>query len=204
MICVLATVLACGPAAPTPAAPAQASAAATPAAQWLSGLRALCGQAFAGKVTVDTPPQPTNAFAGKALVMHVRACSESELRVPFVVGDDRSRTWVLRRVGQHLALAHDHRHQDGSSDEVTLYGGQTAAPGTAQRQEFPVDQRSIETFQRAGLTASVQNTWAMELWPGQRFVYELSRPGGRLFRAEFDLTRPVPAPPPPWGDASLR
>ncbi len=204
MICALATVLACGPAAPTPAAPAQAPAAAAPAAQWFAGLHALCGQAFAGKVTVDTPPQPTNAFAGKALVMHVRTCGESELRVPFVVGDDRSRTWVLRRVGDGLALAHDHRHEDGSSDEVTLYGGQTAAPGTAQRQEFPVDQSSIETFQRAGLTASVQNTWAMELWPGQRFVYELSRPGGRLFRVEFDLTRPVPAPPPPWGEALLR
>lgn len=200
----LATVLACGPAAPMPAAPAQAPAASAPAAQWFEGLRALCGQAFAGKVLVDTPPQPKDAFSGKALIMHVRTCSESELRVPFAVGDDRSRTWVLRRVGEHLTLAHDHRHEDGSSDEVTLYGGKTAAPGTGNRQEFPVDQQSIDTFQRAGLTASQQNTWAMELWPGQRFVYELARPGGRLFRVEFDLTRPVPAPPPPWGEAPLR
>lgn len=195
------SVIACGPGAPAARAPAVVAA---PAAQWFEGMRALCGQAFAGKVTVDTPPQPTNAFAGKALVMHVRTCGESELRVPFVVGEDRSRTWVLRRVGEGLALAHDHRHEDGSSDEVTMYGGQTAAPGTAQRQEFPVDQSSIESFERAGLTASVQNTWAMELWPGQRFVYELSRPGGRLFRVEFDLTRPVPAPPPPWGETPLR
>jgi hypothetical protein len=30
------------------------------------------------------------------------------------------------------------------------------------------------------------------------FAYELRRPN-RHFRVEFDLTRPVPAPPPPWG-----
>lgn len=179
-------------------------AAPSPAMQWFEGLRALCGQAFAGKVIIDTPPQPKDVFLGKALVMHVRTCGEAELRVPFAVGEDRSRTWVLRRVGEALTLAHDHRHEDGSSDEVTLYGGRTAAPGTRNRQEFPVDQQSIDTFQRAGLAASVHNTWAMELWPGRRFVYELSRPGGRLFRVEFDLTRPVPAPPPPWGEAALR
>jgi hypothetical protein len=34
----------------------------------------------------------------------------------------------------------------------------------------------------------------MEVDPGRVFVYELSRPGGRLFRVEFDLTRPVPNP----------
>lgn len=38
----------------------------------------------------------------------------------------------------------------------------------------------------------------MEIEPGDRFVYELSRPN-RLFRVRFDLTRAVPAPPPPWG-----
>ena len=40
---------------------------------------------------------------------------------------------------------------------------------------------------------------AIEIAPGRQFVYELSRPGGRLFQVEFDLTRPVPPPPAPWG-----
>ena len=35
--------------------------------------------------------------------------------------------------------------------------------------------------------------------PGQRFLYELSRPGGRLFQVEFDLSQPVALPPAPWG-----
>jgi hypothetical protein len=38
----------------------------------------------------------------------------------------------------------------------------------------------------------------MEVHPGRMFAYELRRPN-RHFRVEFDLTRPVPAPPPPWG-----
>ena len=39
----------------------------------------------------------------------------------------------------------------------------------------------------------------MEIEPGSRFLYELSRPGGRLFQVEFDLATPVATPPAPWG-----
>jgi hypothetical protein len=127
----------------------------------------------------------------------------AEVKVPFHVGDDHSRTWVLTRTADGLRLKHDHRHEDGSDDAVTMYGGDTAASGTPVRQEFPVDTFSIEMFEREGLTASVTNTWAMEIEPGQRFLYELSRPSGRLFRVEFDLATPVPPPPTPWGHPEL-
>ena len=41
-----------------------------------------------------------------------------------------------------------------------------------------------------------------EIEPGRRFLYELSRPNGRLFQVEFDLSRPVPLPPwSSWGAA---
>ncbi len=172
-----------------------------PADAFLAALGGLCGQAFSGRVLVDEPPAPgDNAFAGQALVMHVRECRADEVRVPFHVGEDRSRTWVLTRTAGGLRLKHDHRHEDGSDDAVTMYGGDTAEAGTAIRQAFPVDAESVAMFQREGLAASVSNTWAMEIEPGKRFLYELSRPGGRLFQVEFDLSRPVPAPPPPWGD----
>ena len=162
-------------------------------------LSALCGQAFAGHVAVDTPaPAGNDPFAGKPLVMHVRECSERKLRIPFHVGDDRSRTWVIAHTGGGLRLKHDHRHEDGSSDAVTMYGGNTANAGTASRQEFPVDAESKAMFLREGLAVSVSNTWAMEVEPGRVFVYELARPQ-RLFRVEFDLTKPVAAPPAPWG-----
>ena len=196
------TTLAMPPAAP--AAPAAAEPAApAPADAFLAALGQHCGQAFEGRVVVDEPPAPgNNAFAGKALVMHVRDCGPGVVRVPFHVGEDRSRTWVLTRTAEGLRLKHDHRHEDGSDDPVTMYGGDTTQAGTALRQEFPVDADSVALFGREGLPASVTNTWAMEIEPGKRFLYELSRPGGRLFQVEFDLSRPVPAPPPPWGDGA--
>lgn len=181
----------------TPSAPTGAPA--DPQDAFFARLTALCGQAFAGRVVVDTPP-PTGAdpFANQPLVMHVRECSASELRIPFHVGGDRSRTWVVTRTASGLRLKHDHRHADGSPDAVTLYGGDTAAAGTAARQEFPVDAQSRAMFTREGRTVSNTNAWAMEVKPGRVFVYELARPR-RLFRVEFDLARPVLAPPLPWG-----
>jgi hypothetical protein len=80
-----------------------------------------------------------------------------------------------------------------------MYGGDTATQGTAVRQEFPVDAASITMFEREGRSASVTNTWAVEIEPHRRFLYELSRPGGRLFQVEFDLSKPVATPPVPWG-----
>jgi hypothetical protein len=184
---------------PPPPAPAEA-----PVDAFLARIAQHCGQAFAGRIVADQPPQENDPFAGKALVMHVRECGKQELKIPFHVGDDHSRTWVLTRTDTGLRLKHDHRHQDGSEDAVTMYGGDTADAGSAVRQAFPVDAESVATFERAGLTASVTNTWAMEIEPGQRFLYELSRPGGRLFQVEFDLTTPVPTPPTPWGHPELQ
>ena len=173
--------------------------AAAPAEEFLARLHALCGQAFGGRIVANEPvsaaPDP---FEGKALVMHVRDCAARETRVPFHVGDDRSRTWVLTRTGAGLRLKHDHRHADGSADAVTMYGGDSEGPGSVTRQQFPVDAESVALFQREGLSASVTNTWAMEILPGDRFAYELTRPG-RRFRVEFDLRRPLSPPPPPWG-----
>ena len=171
-----------------------------PADAFLARLAEHCGQAFAGRIVTDVPPpEGEDPFAGKPLVMHVRECGTDELKVPFHVGDDHSRTWVITRTDTGLRLKHDHRHADGSPDAVTMYGGDTDGPGTAVRQSFPVDAESVEMFGREGLKASIQNTWAMEIEPGDRFLYELSRPGGRLFQVEFDLSQPVETPPAPWG-----
>ena len=173
--------------------------AALPVDAFVERIAAHCGQAFEGRVLVDVPPAAENPFIGKRLVMHVRRCDAGRLEVPFHVGDDHSRTWLLTRTETGLRLKHDHRHADGSPDAVTMYGGDTAKPGTAVRQEFPVDAASIAMFEREGRTGSVTNTWAIEIEPGRRFVYELSRPGGRLFQVEFDLSKPVETPPVPWG-----
>ena len=175
-----------------------------PADAFLAAIARHCGQAFAGRVLVDEPASADNPFAGKPLVMHVRECGADEIRVPFHVGDDHSRTWVLTRTPTGVRLKHDHRHADGSPDATTMYGGDTATAGTAVRQVFPVDAESVAMFNREGRSVSVTNVWAMEIEPGKRFLYELSRPGGRLFQVEFDLGKPVLPPPPPWGSETAK
>ncbi|HEX9964776.1 MAG TPA: hypothetical protein VGB04_07315 [Allosphingosinicella sp.] len=182
--------------------PAALAACATPAAveaprdRFFGVLGSLCGKAFEGRIA-SPPVEADSAFAGKRLVMHVRACSADEIRMPFHVGDDRSRTWVVSRTGAGLRLKHDHRHADGSEDKLTQYGGDAVGPGTGLRQEFPADALSKALFTRENIPASAANVWAMEA-DGRTFAYELRRPG-RFFRVEFDLTRPVGSPPPPWG-----
>ncbi|MCL1090423.1 hypothetical protein L2744_12635 [Shewanella profunda] len=154
-----------------------------------------CGQAFAGKVV--SGDSADSAFSGKSLVMHVRECSDTELKIPFHVGDDHSRTWVLTKTPQGLRLKHDHRHQDGSEDAVTMYGGDTADEGTNQKQSFPIDKGSIDNFIKNGLTQSVTNVWHMAITP-TIFSYQLTREN-RDFKVDFDLTQPQPLPPVPWG-----
>jgi hypothetical protein len=163
---------------------------------FFSRIAARCGQAFEGRVV--TTDAADAQFAAQRLVMHVRACNARELRIPFHVGEDRSRTWVITRTATGLRLKHDHRHEDGTEDALTQYGGDTVSAGSASRQEFPADDFSRALFIDNNIPASVENVWAMEAHPGQVFAYELVRPN-RHFRVEFDLTRPVPAPPPPWG-----
>lgn len=170
-----------------------------PADAFMARLQGLCGKAFEGRVVTTDPADAS--FAGKRLVMHVRECSPGEVRIPFQVGDDRSRTWIVTRTASGLRLKHDHRHADGSPDELTMYGGETITPGTAVRQEFPADVESIALFTRTNRAVSNTNIWALEA-EAASFAYELRRPpipGGRFFRVEFDLTRPVATPPPPWG-----
>lgn len=177
------------------ALPGFASKPAAPADAFMARLAPLCGKAFAGRV-ITNDPADTN-FAGKALVMHVASCEPGRVRIPFHVGEDRSRTWVLTRTATGVRLKHDHRHEDGSSDKLTMYGGDTTSPGTATRQEFPVAAESIALFRSLNAERSVTNVWAMEA-DGRRFAYELRRPG-RHFRVEFDLTQPIAPPPLPWG-----
>lgn len=157
-------------------------------------LRAHCGRAYEGRVALATGSAGDTAMAGQRLVMHVRDCEPDVIRIPFHVGDNRSRTWVVTRTPTGLRLKHDHRHQDGTHDAITQYGGDSRGPGTASSQSFPADAHTISLDPVYGT-----NVWTMEIHP-RRFVYDLERVGtDRRFRIEFDLTRAVPAPPAPWG-----
>ncbi|MFY8275478.1 hypothetical protein AAEU32_15250 [Pseudoalteromonas sp. SSDWG2] len=162
---------------------------------FFNNIKAHCGKAFAGKVTVDNAGP--SSFSEAKLVMHVRRCSERELQIPFHVGADASRTWIITKTGSGLSLKHDHRHEDGSDDVSTMYGGHTLDAGFANAQSFPADQYSKELFAKQGIPQSMGNTWQMYIYPEQ-FTYRLVREG-REFRVDFDLTKPISAPAAPWG-----
>lgn len=170
---------------------------APPQEQFYARLRALCGQAFEGRVV--SSEEADREMAAARLVIQVRSCSDAELVIPFHVGNDHGRAWIVSRTPTGLRLRHEHRRADGGEEAVSGYGGETAGPGNPRRQEFPADPASRDLFARADAPASIANVWAIEIVPGHMLAYELRRPG-RFFRAEFDLSRPAAAPPPPWGE----
>ncbi|HSF55709.1 MAG TPA: hypothetical protein VLA71_18295 [Algoriphagus sp.] len=163
----------------------------TGAEQFWSKLASHCGQAYEGQLV---SPASDPRFEGR-LVMHVRSCEDGRIRIPFFVGEDRSRTWVLTKDESGLIqLKHDHRHADGSEDKVTQYGGKASNAGSATTQFFPADQ-----FTASMLPAAVGNVWWITV-DETSFTYNLRRLGSdTLFSVKFDLTKPVEAPEAPWG-----
>ncbi len=156
-------------------------------------LQKLCGKAYSG--TVAAAPPDDRTFKDKSLTMHVRSCEPNRIRIPFVVGSDRSRTWVLTREKGRIELRHDHRHEDGKPDAVTMYGGWTSNIGMPDRQMFPADDQTVKV-----VPAAAPNVWWIELKPGEHFSYNLRRMGSeRYFSIKFDLKRTVEAPETPWG-----
>ncbi|MEP0200918.1 MAG: hypothetical protein ABJ084_03795 [Halioglobus sp.] len=162
---------------------------------FFASIKQLCGKAFTGKVTLDN--QGPSSMSEAPLVMHIRKCTDQQLQIPFHVGDDASRTWIITKTGSGLSLKHDHRQADGSNDKSTMYGGHTQDAGWAQVQSFPVDQYSKELFARSGTPQSSTNIWQMYIYPNV-FTYRLIREG-REFRVDFDLNQEIPPPAAPWG-----
>ncbi|MEQ9264662.1 MAG: hypothetical protein RLN81_05540 [Balneolaceae bacterium] len=155
-------------------------------------LTQLCNDAYSGEI-LEAPEN--DSFRGNELIMHARYCDSDVIKIPFFVGDDKSRTWVFTRKGDRIQLKHDHRHEDGSEDEVTQYGGLSTNTGLANLQMFPADQGTSDL-----IPAASTNVWWVEIQPGEYFTYNLRRLGtDRYFSIKFDLTSKVKTPDAPWG-----
>jgi len=137
----------------------------------------LCGIGFEG--TMSFPDDPEHAFAGKHLVAQIAECSAGEIRIPFAVGEDHSRTWILSFGEAGLLLKHDHRHADGTPDEITMYGGWATGEGTALSQSFPADEATAEL-----IPAAATNVWTLTLaGDGSSLTYSLERHAEPRFEA---------------------
>lgn len=144
---------------------------------FFSNISDLCGARFEGASVF--PDDPEDSFHGKTLVAIIETCSDQAIRIPFHVGKDMSRTWVLSRVDGGLELKHDHRHPDGTPDEVTLYGGTTTNSGTAFSQSFPADDYTAKLLPEAA-----SNEWSLTLSAdSSRLTYYLERHGKPRFKA---------------------
>jgi len=71
-------------------------------------------------------------------------CSDKEIRIPFRVGEDKSRTWILSLDDRGLLFRHDHRHADGTPEK---------SPCTADGR-LPRAQRTANDFQQIQIRES--------------------------------------------------
>ena len=151
-----------------------------------------CGKAYEGKIVEGG--KEGDGFTGEKLVMHVSLCEENIIRIPFFVGENKSRTWVFTLSDDNLiTLKHDHRHKDGSEDKITQYGGTNANTGLPNIQIFHADQETAVL-----IPAASSNVWWVTLMDS-KFTYNLRRIGNnRFFSVEFDLSKEIERPGKPW------
>lgn len=132
-------------------------------------LNSLCGQRFEGLMTF--PLEGQDSFSGKLLVAEFASCSEEHVNIPFAVGEDHSRTWIVSKLANGLQLKHDHRHDDGSPDEINLYGGSTKDHGTSLSQSFLADTHTATIIPEAST-----NVWTISFSEdNSELTYHLER-----------------------------
>ncbi len=151
-------------------------------------LHALGGGSYPGRMTF--PVDPAHEM-NKPMLITVQAVSEEEIRIPLQVGEDRSRTWILTRSDSGVLLKHDHRHADGTPDEITNYGGLATHAELGNLLVFPADDDTARLLPEAA-----SNAWSLRLSPdGRQLFYYLERQSQPRFEAAFDLVaNPAPVP----------
>lgn len=156
-------------------------------------LKRHCGKAYLGEIVAGG--KKGDGFTGKKLVMHIRSCENNTIRIPFFVGENKSRTWIFKMNKEKLiSLKHDHRHKDGSEDNITQYGGLNTNTGLSDVQVFPADVHTGKL-----IPAASTNVWWVTI-DKTSFTYNLRRIGtDRFFSVKFDLTKEIKTPSAPWG-----
>jgi hypothetical protein len=156
-----------------------------PEAGFLNNLASLCGKSFRGRETYMAPGR--ESWAEKDFVMHVVFCADDRVHIPFHLDEDQSRTWMFLVEDGRLRFRHDHRHTDGTPEDLTLYGGFSDGSGTGYAQYFPADQYTVDL-----LVDTLDRQWNIVMDEDlTNFSYQLQYKGELIFQADFDLTNPI-------------
>ena len=153
---------------------------------------ALCGSTFIGEMTY--PKAGNDDFRGKLLVAKIESCTEENISIPFHVGDDKSRTWILSHTEQGLLFKHDHRHEDGSEDEISNYGGYAANKEKSSNGAFDTQLSikknaltksfSADEFTQQLIPAAATNVWSFTFNESlDQLTYHLERHNKPRFTA---------------------
>ncbi|WP_226389607.1 hypothetical protein [Penaeicola halotolerans] len=147
--------------------------------RFFDNLKAYCGETFPGKVVHGNP------FPGVTdMSITFEVCDETEIKIPFVVGENKSRTWILTMTADGIQLKHDHRHEDGTPDRITNYGG-TSTEQDENKQVFPAD-----SFTKELLPRSTGQIWTLSLDKENQVLTYMLHSNGRLYaQVDFDLKR---------------
>ena len=152
---------------------------------FFENLSKLCGKTFKGEEIYRS--HHGESVAGQELIMQVVACTTEYIYIPFHIGDDRSRTWMFLIDDGMLRLGHDHRDEDGTPHEQTMYGGYADGTGNEYVQHFPADEYSAEIIEDGG-----GNVWTIKLDKDfTTFTYRLERDGEKRWRVDFNLKQPL-------------
>lgn len=154
--------------------------------EFLANIRKLCGNTYLGEPVypIDDPEHP---FYNQPILLSFSICEEDMVFMPLQVGENTSRTWQLTLTEEGLLLKHDHRHEDGTHEDLSMYGGFATGGGTALSQFFPADNETAEMLPEAST-----NVWNMVIHPDEGiFEYILHRHGNLRFHAVIDISEPV-------------
>jgi hypothetical protein len=152
-----------------------------PKVDFFAEMSTLCGQTLKGESV--WPDDPAHDFYGADLTATFAACSDTEIQIPFQVNEDKSRTWIITKSDTGLLFKHDHRHEDGSPDSVTNYGGWAHDAGSRYEQSFMADADT-----GALIPAAVTNVWTFTIdRKAGTLTYYLERHGQPRYKASFSL-----------------
>ena len=144
---------------------------------FFNNLSQQCGKQFVGAAIF--PAVLDDPFFGKILTATISSCTDTEIRIPFQVGEDTSRTWVITKTKKGLQLKHEHRHADGTPDSQTNYGGIANQKGNSYMQYFEADAETAKL-----IPAAASNVWKIQISDdAQSITYYLERNETRRFWA---------------------